>query len=55
MATTIKRVTLNFTKEELRQIEQMCIRYGETKQDVIKRAVIMLYYDLNKCEEKKDE
>jgi len=53
MTTTIKRVTLNFTKEDVRMLDQMCMRYGETKQDVIKRALIMLYYDLNKLEENK--
>lgn len=52
MSTTIKRITLNLTKEDMRIIDQMCIRYGETKQDVIKRALIMLYYDLKNVEEK---
>ncbi len=42
MTTTIKRVTLNLSKEDKRILDKMKEEYGESTQDIFKRALIYL-------------
>ena len=42
MSTTIKRITLALTKEDLRCLKIMQDVYGETQSNVIKRAISFL-------------
>jgi len=51
MQNDTERFAFSVTKEDLRMLKTLSIKYGETKHDVIKRALIMLYYKLNKIEE----
>lgn len=42
--TTAKRITIAFTKEDMKQIETLCNKFGETPSDVLKRALMMFHY-----------
>lgn len=44
MSSTIKRIHLALTKEDLKQLEELMDRLGESKSEVIKRALILLHY-----------
>lgn len=43
MSTTQKRITIAFTKEQLRELNLLCEHMGETSSMVIHRAVTMLH------------
>lgn len=43
MATTQKRITVSFTKEDIKQLKFLCEKFEETQTAVIKRAIIALY------------
>lgn len=43
MASTLKRVHIGLTKEDFRQLEELMIEFGESRSEVIKRALIILY------------
>lgn len=44
MPTTMKRIHLSLTKEDLRQLETLGSYFEETNSQVIKRALILLHY-----------
>jgi hypothetical protein len=44
MATTEKRITLALTKEDVRQIAELCLLFGESQTQIIKRALILLHH-----------
>lgn len=44
MATTIKRITLALTKEDLRQLDELSKMFEEDISKIIKRGIILLYY-----------
>jgi predicted DNA-binding protein len=39
MATTVKRITLALSKEDLRQLEMLSAKLGEHQSTIIKRAI----------------
>lgn len=47
MATTIKQISLALSKEDLRMLTEIMERYGENRSVVIKKAILMLYSNLN--------
>jgi hypothetical protein len=50
---TVKRMCLALTKEDLRELEFLVNHFGESKSQVIRRALIKLYnniYEDNKLE-----
>jgi len=44
MPSTIKRTHLSLTKETLRQLDELALEFGESKGEVMKRAITILYY-----------
>ncbi len=42
MSTTIKRVTIALTKEDLRLLERACTIAGETPSDILKRGLVLI-------------
>ena len=44
MSTTEKRITLALTKEEARTLRQLCEHLSENQSQIIKRAIMLLYY-----------
>ena len=44
MANTIRRISVGVTKENLRQLDTMCEEFGESKSQVVKRALTILFY-----------
>jgi hypothetical protein len=60
MATTIKRLNLSLTKEDIRELEFLTSHFGQTQNEVIRRALLLLYYittkpDITLIEEKINE
>ena len=54
MIVTAKRVTLNLSKEDVRLLENLKDIYGESTQDIFKRALLYLeIFRNNKFEDKK--
>jgi hypothetical protein len=45
MSTTEKRLTIAFTKEQLRELEKLVEKYGESPSAIIHRAITFLYYE----------
>lgn len=44
--TTIKKCSFNFTKESLRQLDELCLDFGENATQVVSRAIQALHYSL---------
>lgn len=44
MASTVKRITLALSKEDLKQLNKLCEEYGETPSEVLKRALTYFYF-----------
>jgi hypothetical protein len=44
MSTTEKRLTISFTREQLRELKALQDKFGETPSDIIHRSVALLYY-----------
>lgn len=42
MSTTIKRITLNLTKEDMRLLDIACELAGETPSDILKRGLVLI-------------
>lgn len=40
MATTVKRVTINLTKEDERQLTMLCKYYGENPSQTLQRLIL---------------
>lgn len=43
MSTTEKRLTIAFTREQLRELDALCKHMGETRSMIVHRAVTMLH------------
>lgn len=43
MATTVKRITVNLTKEDERQLKALCLYLGENQTQVIQRVLNHFY------------
>lgn len=44
MSTTEKRLTIAFTREQLRELEVLTEKFGESPSAVIHRAILILHY-----------
>jgi len=51
MSTTVKRISVSLTKENLHQLQILMQFFGETQVEVLKRGLDLLYA---KCSERKD-
>jgi hypothetical protein len=45
MATTVKNMNVALTKGDVHRIEQLMEHFGETRSDIVKRALSSLYYE----------
>lgn len=45
MSTTEKRLTIAFTREQLRELNKLCDHMGETPSMIIHRGLALLYHD----------
>ncbi len=53
MSTSVKTISVRLTKSDVRQIDEMVEYFGETRSEVIKRALILLHYIFFFGEDKK--
>ena len=44
MNTTVKRITLALSKEDLKELEFLNNHFGESASQVMRRALILLHY-----------
>ncbi len=44
MTSTVKRVHLSLSKEDLAELKLLCEHFGESQSMVIRRALILLHY-----------
>ncbi len=46
MKTTVKRTSVSFTEETLRQLDEICGKFLENRSQVIMRAIQLMHYSL---------
>ena len=44
MSTTMKRITLALTKEDIRELDLLADLFSETRSQILKRALTLLHY-----------